>query len=195
MFGTSTLAPRGRAILANKASGAGDRASADELVLHLSSLKTVSASEASKVVSSLSFVVSATYLELYNEVICDLLNPGSQGLKIRQHIASGIYVEGLTEVQVSSFYELQRLITEGNRARATAATRMNERSSRSHAVFTLTLEQRHVVPADESGTGAGAGAAASDGADSSEAAAAPLAARRASFTWSTNGLSVIVQSQ
>ena len=64
-----------------------------------------------------SFVVSATYLELYNEVICDLLNPGSQGLKIRQHIASGIYVEGLTEVQVSSFYELQRLITEGNRAR------------------------------------------------------------------------------
>ena len=92
-----------------------------------------------------SFVVSATYLELYNEVICDLLNPGSQGLKIRQHIASGIYVEGLTEVQVSSFYELQRLITEGNRARATAATRMNERSSRSHAVFTVRLRQQRTA--------------------------------------------------
>ena len=47
---------------ANKASEAGERASADELVRHLSSLKKVAAREAAKVVASLSDVVSATPL-------------------------------------------------------------------------------------------------------------------------------------
>ena len=89
-------------------------------------------------------VVTATYLELYNEVVCDLLSPGNQGLKIRQHIKTGIYVEDLTEVQLSNRTELERLITEGNKARQVAATRMNERSSRSHAIFTLLLRQEHV---------------------------------------------------
>ena len=67
-------------------------------------------------------------------MLCDLLTPGNQGLKIRQHIKSGIYVENLTEVQVTSHNEIERLINEGGKARATAATKMNERSSRSHAV-------------------------------------------------------------
>ena len=92
---------------------------------------------------SCSCVVTATYLELYNEVVCDLLSPGSHGLKIRQHLKTGIYVEDLTEVQLSNQSELERLITEGNKARQVAATRMNERSSRSHAIFTLQLRQQH----------------------------------------------------
>jgi len=93
--------------------------------------------------ASASFEVTATYAELYNEVIMDLLTPGNTGLKIRQHVSSGIYVEGLTEVQVSSHEEIERLIAEGNKARQVAATRMNERSSRSHAIMTIMLRQRH----------------------------------------------------
>merc|ERR1712185_207832 len=89
-----------------------------------------------------SFEVTATYAELYNEVISDLLTPGNSGLKIRQHVSSGIYVEDLTEVQVSSHEEIEKLIAEGNKARSVAATRMNERSSRSHAIFTIMLRQR-----------------------------------------------------
>merc|ERR1719487_3122267 len=88
-----------------------------------------------------SFEVTATYAELYNEVISDLLTPGNSGLKIRQHVSSGIYVEDLTEVQVSSHEEIERLIAEGNKARVVAATRMNDRSSRSHAIFTIMLRQ------------------------------------------------------
>ena len=88
-----------------------------------------------------SVVVTATYLELYNEVICDLLAPGNQGLRIRQHIKNGIYVEDLTEVQVSSHAEIERLIHAGNKSRQVAATRMNERSSRSHALFTVNVRQ------------------------------------------------------
>lgn len=87
--------------------------------------------------SSHSFEVTATYAELYNEVICDLLTPGKSGLKIRQHVSTGIYVEDLTEVQVCSHEEIEKLIAEGNKARQVAATRMNERSSRSHAIFTV----------------------------------------------------------
>ena len=88
-----------------------------------------------------SFEVTATYLELYNEVIHDLLTPGNTNLKIRQHVSSGIYVENLTEVQVASHEEIERLIAEGNKARMVAATRMNERSSRSHAIFSILLKQ------------------------------------------------------
>ena len=88
-----------------------------------------------------SFEVTATYAELYNEVICDLLTPGNTGLKIRQHLSTGIYVENLTEVQVQSHEEIERLIAEGNKARQVAATRMNDRSSRSHAIFTIMLRQ------------------------------------------------------
>ena len=102
-------------------------------------------------------VVTATYLELYNEVVCDLLSPGSQGLKIRQHLKTGIYVEDLTEVQLSNQSELERLITEGNKARQVAATRMNERSSRSHAIFTLQLRQQHAEAEAEGGYPAEAG--------------------------------------
>ena len=93
--------------------------------------------------SSAAFEVTATYVELYNEVLCDLLTPGNTRLKIRQHVSTGIYVEGLTEVQVSNHEEVERLIAEGNRARQVAATRMNERSSRSHAIMTIMLRQRH----------------------------------------------------
>ena len=88
------------------------------------------------------FEVTATYAELYNEVISDLLTPGHSGLKIRQHVSSGIYVEDLTEVQVCEHEEIEKLIAEGNKARQVAATRMNERSSRSHAIFTIMLRQQ-----------------------------------------------------
>ena len=88
-----------------------------------------------------SFEITATYAELYNEVISDLLTQGNSGLKIRQHVSSGIYVEDLTEVQVSSHEEIEKLLAEGNKARSVAATRMNERSSRSHAIFTIMLRQ------------------------------------------------------
>ena len=91
--------------------------------------------------SDTGFEVTATYAEIYNEVICDLLTPGNTGLKIRQHVTSGIYVENLTEVQVSSHEEIEQLIAEGNKARQVAATRMNDRSSRSHAILTIMLRQ------------------------------------------------------
>lgn len=91
--------------------------------------------------------VEVSYLEIYNERVRDLLNPSTKGnLKVREHPSTGPYVEDLAKLVVRSFVEIEHLMDEGNKARTVAATNMNETSSRSHAVFTLTLTQkRHDV--------------------------------------------------
>jgi kinesin family member 1 len=91
--------------------------------------------------------VEVSYLEIYNERVRDLLNPSTKGnLKVREHPSTGPYVEDLAKLVVGSFKEIENLMDEGNKARTVAATNMNETSSRSHAVFTLTLTQkRHDV--------------------------------------------------
>ena len=96
---------------------------------------------------NLTYTVEVSYLEIYNERVRDLLNPSTKGnLKVREHPSTGPYVEDLAKLVVRSFPEIQHLMDEGNKARTVAATSMNETSSRSHAVFTLTVTQkRHDV--------------------------------------------------
>jgi kinesin family protein 1 len=92
---------------------------------------------------SLNVTVEVSYLEIYNERVRDLLNPSNKGnLKVREHPSTGPYVEDLAKLVVRSFDEIDHLMDEGNKARTVAATNMNETSSRSHAVFTLTLTQK-----------------------------------------------------
>lgn len=87
--------------------------------------------------------VEVSYLEIYNERVKDLLNPGTKGnLKVREHPSTGPYVEDLAKLVVGSFNEIENLMDEGNKARTVAATNMNATSSRSHAVFTLMLTQK-----------------------------------------------------
>nr|POF26161.1 kinesin-like protein [Quercus suber] len=92
---------------------------------------------------NMSCTVEVSYLEIYNERVRDLLNPSTKGnLKVREHPSTGPYVEDLAKLVVRSFTEIDNLMDEGNKARTVAATNMNETSSRSHAVFTLTLTQK-----------------------------------------------------
>ncbi|KAH8820786.1 kinesin heavy chain [Xylogone sp. PMI_703] len=93
--------------------------------------------------NSLKCTVEVSYLEIYNERVRDLLNPSTKSnLKVREHPSTGPYVEDLAKLVVSSFNEIEHLMDEGNKARTVAATNMNATSSRSHAVFTLTLTQK-----------------------------------------------------
>ncbi|KAF2099861.1 kinesin-domain-containing protein [Rhizodiscina lignyota] len=92
---------------------------------------------------NLQCTVEVSYLEIYNERVRDLLNPATKGnLRVREHPSTGPYVEDLAKLAVQSFQEIENLMDEGNKARTVAATNMNETSSRSHAVFTLTLTQK-----------------------------------------------------
>ncbi|XP_055760221.1 kinesin-like protein KIF13A isoform X1 [Salvelinus fontinalis] len=91
----------------------------------------------------LSFKVEVSYMEIYNEKVRDLLDPkGSrQSLKVREHKVLGPYVDGLSQLAVTNFEDIEVLMSEGNKSRTVAATNMNEESSRSHAVFSIIVTQ------------------------------------------------------
>ncbi|KAG7487600.1 hypothetical protein MATL_G00025150 [Megalops atlanticus] len=88
-----------------------------------------------------------SYFEVYNEKIHDLLVvKDEQGqkrlpLRVREHPLFGPYVEDLSTNVVSSYADIQGWLELGNKQRATAATGMNDKSSRSHSVFTLVMTQ------------------------------------------------------
>ncbi|TRZ02867.1 hypothetical protein DNTS_026732 [Danionella cerebrum] len=88
-----------------------------------------------------------SYFEVYNEKIHDLLvakdeqNQKKTALRVREHPVYGPYVADLSTNVVTSFADIQAWLALGNRQRATAATGMNDKSSRSHSVFTLVMTQ------------------------------------------------------
>eukprot|EP00757_Euglenozoa_sp_SAG-D1_P021917 gene21917-151_t len=94
------------------------------------------------------FSVEVSYLEIYCEKCKCLLNPQPQTMaavaqeyKVREHPVTGPYVENLTKIIVHDFKQIEKLMTEGNKTRTVAATKMNETSSRSHAIFALIFTQ------------------------------------------------------
>jgi hypothetical protein len=95
------------------------------------------------------FLVRASYLQIYNEAISDLLKPERSNLNIREDKKRGVYVDGLSEWVVRSPAEIYGLMERGGAVRATGETKMNEVSSRSHAVFIVIAEQSETVYVDE----------------------------------------------
>uniref|UniRef100_A0A7N8YRC5 Kinesin-like protein n=1 Tax=Mastacembelus armatus TaxID=205130 RepID=A0A7N8YRC5_9TELE len=93
------------------------------------------------------FYLSVSYLEIYNEDILDLLctSKDKPTISIREDPKDGIKIVGLTEKQVFSADEMVGCLELGNSARTVGSTAMNAASSRSHAIFTVTLEQRKTI--------------------------------------------------
>ncbi|KAK1897022.1 Kinesin-like protein KIF14 [Dissostichus eleginoides] len=91
--------------------------------------------------------VEMSLLEVYNEKIHDLLvtreqtNQRRMPLRVREHPVNGPYVADLSANIVSSYNDVQGWLVLGNKQRATAATGMNDKSSRSHSVLTLVMTQ------------------------------------------------------
>ncbi|XP_029947689.1 kinesin-like protein KIF17 [Salarias fasciatus] len=87
------------------------------------------------------FLVRASYLEIYNEEIRDLLGSDTkQRLELKEHPERGVYVRDLSMHTVHSVRECERIIEHGWRNRAVGYTLMNKDSSRSHSIFTIHLE-------------------------------------------------------
>lgn len=91
------------------------------------------------------FSVRLSMVELYNEELRDLLHDGASASALRMydearpHGRAGVMLHGLEEVALTSAEHGVRLLRQGSRLRHTASTRCNDRSSRSHCVFTLTV--------------------------------------------------------
>jgi len=94
--------------------------------------------------SDTTFIIRVTYLQIYNESIDDLLKPEKRHLSIREGQKKGLYVEGLSEWAVRSPNDIYALLERGAQCRTKAYTNMNDVSSRSHAVFTIILEQMKI---------------------------------------------------
>ncbi|XP_005996925.1 kinesin-like protein KIF16B isoform X2 [Latimeria chalumnae] len=91
-----------------------------------------------------SFRTEVSYLEIYNERVRDLLRRKSSktyNLRIREHPKDGPYVEDLSKHLVQNYSDVEELVEAGNINRTTAATGMNDVSSRSHAIFTINFTQ------------------------------------------------------
>uniref|UniRef100_A0A2K6GX80 Kinesin motor domain-containing protein n=1 Tax=Propithecus coquereli TaxID=379532 RepID=A0A2K6GX80_PROCO len=91
-----------------------------------------------------SFRTEVSYLEIYNEHVRDLLRRKSSktfNLRVREHPKEGPYVEDLSKHLVQNYGDVEELMDAGNINRTTAATGMNDVSSRSHAIFTIKFTQ------------------------------------------------------
>ncbi|XP_073003631.1 kinesin-like protein KIN-7E, chloroplastic isoform X2 [Typha latifolia] len=84
------------------------------------------------------FLLRVSYLEIYNEVINDLLDPTGQNLRIRED-SQGTYVEGIKEEVVLSPAHALSLIASGEEHRHVGSNNFNLLSSRSHTIFTLVI--------------------------------------------------------
>ncbi|KAJ9459135.1 Kinesin-like protein unc-104 [Diplonema papillatum] len=87
------------------------------------------------------YQAEVSHVEIYNEKVRCLLQPKSAEPRIREHPVTGPYVDGATKCSVHSADEIQKLLKRASRARTVAATRGNDRSSRSHALFIVTFTQ------------------------------------------------------
>ncbi|RHZ89176.1 hypothetical protein Glove_18g28 [Diversispora epigaea] len=86
------------------------------------------------------FLLRVSYLEIYNETVRDLLSPETEDLRIHEDKHRGVYVSPLKEVLVSTPDQVMREIIRGEANRHMSATDWNERSSRSHTIFQMTVE-------------------------------------------------------
>ncbi|XP_066470771.1 kinesin-like protein KIF27 isoform X2 [Tiliqua scincoides] len=90
------------------------------------------------------FTVKVSYIEVYKEELRDLLEleTSMRDLHIREDEKGNTVIVGAKDCQVESADEVMSLLETGNAARHTSTTQMNEHSSRSHAVFTISIYQQ-----------------------------------------------------
>lgn len=116
--------------------------------------------EAISVARGRRYLAQCSYLEIYNENIRDLLAPAtaSAALQLKELPGDGVTVANLSQHTVHTAADCERLLAAGARNRIVAATLMNATSSRSHSIFTVSLEQivTEEAAVEEDGFGGGA---------------------------------------
>uniref|UniRef100_F7AAZ2 Kinesin-like protein n=1 Tax=Ciona intestinalis TaxID=7719 RepID=F7AAZ2_CIOIN len=97
--------------------------------------------ESISVAENTKYLVHASYLEIYNEEVRDLLSKQIKDkLELKEHPDRGVYVKDLLKQPVSNVAECEQIMAFGWKNRSVGATLMNADSSRSHSIFTIYLE-------------------------------------------------------
>mmetsp|Transcript_40600 Transcript_40600/g.128037 ORF Transcript_40600/g.128037 Transcript_40600/m.128037 type:complete len:750 (-) Transcript_40600:234-2483(-) len=97
--------------------------------------------ESIEVTHDQNFLVRASYLEIYNEEVRDLLSKDPKNkLELKEDVERGVYVKDLTSYVVKGVTEMENVLLAGKKNRSVGATLMNQDSSRSHSIFTIIIE-------------------------------------------------------
>ncbi|XP_075678771.1 uncharacterized protein LOC113789082 isoform X2 [Dermatophagoides pteronyssinus] len=100
---------------------------------------------------TLLYIITVSYLEVYNEQVLDLLNPTTRPLMVRWSKDRGFYAENLFKVECEDLGDLEGVLEEGCKNRQVRSHSMNENSSRSHSVMTINLFSEIADPDDSQG--------------------------------------------
>ncbi|XP_047329146.1 kinesin-like protein KIN-4C [Impatiens glandulifera] len=108
--------------------------------------------------SNTEFLIRVSYIEIFKEEVFDLLDrnphlasrvdgvktnaPSRTPIQIRETVSGGITLAGVTEAEVRTKEEMESYLLLGSAARTTGSTNMNSQSSRSHSIFTISLDQK-----------------------------------------------------
>ncbi len=91
------------------------------------------------------YLVRSSYLEIYQEEIKDLLSKDQiKRFELKERPDIGVYVKDLSSFVCKSIKEIEHVMKVGHQNRSVGATNMNEYSSRSHAIFIITIEHTQV---------------------------------------------------
>lgn len=97
---------------------------------------------------SVTYTVTASFLEVYNEHVYDLLNSTSKSLQVRWNKERGFYAENLFKVECEDLSDLEGVLREGLKNRSVRSHEMNCTSSRSHSLLTISLSSETRDPED-----------------------------------------------
>ncbi|KAF0935236.1 hypothetical protein E2562_031272 [Oryza meyeriana var. granulata] len=116
---------------------------------------------------STEFLIRVSFIEIFKEEVFDLLDtshaalrldsgsvakaaaPARVPIQIRETANGGITLAGVTEAEVKTKEEMASFLARGSSSRATGSTNMNSQSSRSHAIFTISIEQKKTSSASD----------------------------------------------
>jgi len=92
--------------------------------------------------NDISYNIKVSYIEIYNEIVKDLINENSTSLMIVEDAQKGVICPNAKEIIINDSVELKKIINESNKRRTMASTNQNQFSSRSHAILQMILEKK-----------------------------------------------------
>ncbi|KAE8577768.1 hypothetical protein XENTR_v10023044 [Xenopus tropicalis] len=91
------------------------------------------------------YTITMSYVEIYQEKVMDLLEPKNKDLPIREDKDHNILIPGVTQKTINSFGDFDEHFIPASQNRTVASTKLNDRSSRSHAVLLIKVQKSQQV--------------------------------------------------